>query len=482
MRGRRLLPAALALAACGSGGAGTGATPPAATPPDARAAVFVHLFEWRWTDIARECEAYLGPAGVTGVQISPPSEHAALAGAPWWERYQTVGYSLANSRGGTEAELRDMVRRCAAVGVDIYADAVINHMTGQSSGTGSDGTAFTKYAYPELYDATDFHMPPCAIAGADYQDAPERVRRCELVGLADLDTSKEHVQDRVAGYLSSLAEAGVRGFRIDAAKHMDPADLQAILGRVSAAARPFYYLEVIDYGGEAIHAADYLPLETSLIEFRYTAVADAFKGAAAATLAGLPALVGDGAGLLPSDRAVVFVNNHDTQRGSSLYYADGAAYDLATVFMLAWPYGRPSLLSSYAFDRATGPGRDAGPPAEAPDCGAGAAAATAKSGWLCEHRRPYVAPLLALRKAAVGQPVTDWWDDGTNQIAFGRGATAFVVINNEPAPLHRTFTTSLAAGRYRDLYGGGPVDVDATGTADITVAPQSAIVLQKDQR
>jgi alpha-amylase len=470
--------AALAAAAC-SGGGGA----PDHVMVDKRAGAFVHLFEWRWTDIARECETYLGPAGFSGVQVSPPSEHAALAGAPWWERYQTVGYSLARSRGGTEAGFRDMVARCAAAGVDIYVDAVINHMTGQPSGTGSNGTTFTKYAYPDGYDATDFHMPPCAIAGTDYQDAPDRVRRCELVGLADLDTSGAHVRARVAGYLGALVDLGVRGFRIDAAKHIDPADLDAILAGLSPAVKAATYLEVIDYGGEAIHAADYLPLSTSLIEFKYTAVADAFKGTAGATLAGLPALLGDGAGLLPADRAVVFVNNHDTQRASSLFYGDGAAYDLATVFMLAWPYGYPSLLSSYAFNRATGPGRDAGPPAEAPDCAAGAAPATATSGWLCEHRRPYVAPLLALRKAATGQPVTDWWDDGTNAVAFGRGAAAYVVINNEATPLHRTFTTSLPAGTYRDLYGGiGHVTVDAAGAADISVPPASAIVLQKDQR
>jgi alpha-amylase len=450
---------------------------------DRRAGAFVHLFEWRWTDIARECEAYLGPAGFSGVQISPPSEHVVLPSAPWWQRYQTVDYSLAKSRGGTEAELRDMVSRCAAAGVDIYVDAVINHMTGQSSGTGSNGTTFTKYAYPEVYDATDFHMPPCAIAGTDYQDAPDRVRRCELVGLADLDTASARVRGRIAGYLQSLADLGVRGFRIDAAKHIDPADLDAILAVLSPAVKTATYLEVIDYGGEAIRSADYLPLATSLIEFKYTAVADAFKGAAAATLAGLPALLGDGAGLLPADRAVVFVNNHDTQRGSSLFYGDGAAYDLATVFMLAWPYGFPSLLSSYAFNHATQAGRDLGPPSEAPDCAAGGAPATATAGWLCEHRRPYVAPLLAFRKAATGEPVTDWWDDGTNAIAFGRGAQGFVAINNEAAPLHRTFTTSLAAGTYRDLFGGGGhIVVDAAGATDLTVPPGSAIVLQKDKR
>lgn len=30
----------------------------------------VHLFEWKWTDIAAECERFLGPAGYAGVQVS----------------------------------------------------------------------------------------------------------------------------------------------------------------------------------------------------------------------------------------------------------------------------------------------------------------------------------------------------------------------------------------------------------------------------
>ena len=29
----------------------------------------VHLFEWTWTSVARECEAFLGPHGYCGVQV-----------------------------------------------------------------------------------------------------------------------------------------------------------------------------------------------------------------------------------------------------------------------------------------------------------------------------------------------------------------------------------------------------------------------------
>lgn len=32
--------------------------------------VNVHLFEWKWDDIADECERFLGPKGYGGIQVS----------------------------------------------------------------------------------------------------------------------------------------------------------------------------------------------------------------------------------------------------------------------------------------------------------------------------------------------------------------------------------------------------------------------------
>ena len=50
--------------------------------------VFVHLFEWKWRDIANECEQNLGPAGFAAVQVSPPQEHSITPSFDWSERYQ----------------------------------------------------------------------------------------------------------------------------------------------------------------------------------------------------------------------------------------------------------------------------------------------------------------------------------------------------------------------------------------------------------
>jgi alpha-amylase len=97
-----------------------GQSPGQSVTADSRTA-FVQLFEWKWTDVARECESYLGPKGFAAVQISPPNEHAWITSGdgapfPWWMRYQPVSYSLDTSRSGTRAQFIDMVNRCNAVG------------------------------------------------------------------------------------------------------------------------------------------------------------------------------------------------------------------------------------------------------------------------------------------------------------------------------------------------------------------------------
>lgn len=479
-------------------------------PNDTASGVFVHLFEWRWADVARECETFLGPKGFTAVQVSPPNEHAVLAGNgyPWWQRYQPVSYKL-ESRSGTRAEFVDMVQRCRKAGVGIYVDAVLNHTTAQTTGTGSAGTKFNKYAYPDLYAQTDFHSPVCQIQDADYATSAEHVQRCELVGLADLDTGSPNVQSKLAAYLSDLLAIGVRGFRIDAAKHMAPADVKALLGQVKPRAdeKPYYFLEVIDYGGEAVHATDYLDVggdaELDITEFKYKGVGDAFLGRAAQKVASLKLLSEQAWLLLPSDRGVAFIDNHDTQRADANFYQDGPAHELATVFMLAWPYGYPSVMSSYGFARPAG--RDVGPPSDGggnthpayepnatqPSCAAGPYTATTK-GYICEHRARAVANMVLFRKTTAGAAVANEWDNAGNQLAFSRGTKGFVAINHEATTLMRTLQTGLASGQYCDVLSGDftpaagatpaacsgtTVMIGADGTAAIQVAPETALAL-----
>ena len=149
----------------------------------------------------------------------------------------------------------------------------------------------------------------------------------------------------------------------------------------------------------------------------------------------------------------MFVDNWDTERnGSTLSYKDGANYTLANVFMLAWPYGSPDVHSGYEFTD-----NDAGPP------NGGTVNACYADGWKCQHRWPEIQSMVGFHNTARGQSVTDWWDNGANQIAFGRGAKAYVAINHESTALTRTFQTSLPAGDYCDVQSGKGVTVNSAG-------------------
>ena len=124
--------------------------PAAAATARPEGGVFVHLFEWRWPDIEKEC-TYLAEKGYTAVQVSPPQEHvvpaADMGGVstndfPWWVRYQPVSHDVTKftSRSGSWAEFQRMVKTCSSKGVDIYVDAVINHTAAMEVGVPPRGT------------------------------------------------------------------------------------------------------------------------------------------------------------------------------------------------------------------------------------------------------------------------------------------------------------------------------------------------------
>lgn len=182
----------------------------------------VHLFEWKWSDIADECERFLGPQGFGGVQVSPANENVIINNRPWYERYQPISYIL-STRSGNRADFIDMTTRCNNVGVRIYVDVVFNHMAAhQGIGTGGSEADVPARSYPAVPFSIDDFNYQCSIN--DYNNVYE-VRDCELVGLPDLNQSNEWVRERIVDFLNDLISVGVAGFRVDAAKHMWPADL-----------------------------------------------------------------------------------------------------------------------------------------------------------------------------------------------------------------------------------------------------------------
>ncbi|MFD7746172.1 carbohydrate-binding module family 20 domain-containing protein [Streptomyces sp. NPDC059698] len=461
---RRPLSAALALVAGAAAlvvPTGFGAAPPAQAAAPGDKDVTAVMFEWKFASIAKACTDALGPAGYGYVQVSPPQEH--IQGGQWWTSYQPVSYRIAG-RLGDRAAFSAMVDTCHSAGVKVVADAVVNHMAA-GDGTGTGGSAYTKYGYPGLYSGAD--MDDCrSQIGNNYGDRAN-VQNCELVGLADLDTGEEYVRGRIAGYLNDLLSLGVDGFRIDAAKHMPAADLANIKSRLS---KPDVYWkqEAIHGAGEAVSPSEYLGTG-DVQEFRYgRSLKQVFLNENLAHLKNF----GEGWGFMESGKSGVFVDNHDTERGGdTLTYKNGSAYTLANVFMLAWPYGSPDVHSGYEFAD-----HDAGPP------NGGQVNACYSDGWKCQHAWREISSMVGFRNAARGQGVTDWWDNGGDQIAFGRGTKAYVAINHEGSALTRTFRTSLPAGDYCDVQSGKGVTVNGSGQFTATVPAGAAVALHAGAR
>lgn len=254
----------------------------------------VEMFGWPHADVEQECKS-LATMGYLGVKVFPVHEQVMSTEPfqnfmnPWYFMYQPVSYRL-QGRMGTRDDLRKMITTCRSVGVRVYADAVVNHMSGggndanphhrnpdagcakwgnkSSSLPGGHSPFYTQdfsytvgkhtgkaplQEFPAVpYGPLDFHCERPLNSWTD----PLDLNAGWLTGLTDLNTEREHVQERIAAYMTDMIGIGFSGFRIDAAKHIKPDDLVGIFSkfrRNMGGALPsdfFTWLEVL-LGGEA---------------------------------------------------------------------------------------------------------------------------------------------------------------------------------------------------------------------------------------
>jgi len=198
----------------GIGGLGAAAVGAGATSGSASAAIgdsaVYQFYHTRWSDVTSSLSA-VADAGYDAIQV-PPAQESKLS---WSERhydseifetplgYQPVNHKNFDSEFGAEWEYQQMVDEAHNQGLDVIADAVMNHM---ASGMGYD---FPYFGYD------DFHHN----GGIDYSD-PWSVENGDLVGLPDLKQESSYVRGQLKDYVQKYANLGVDGIRFDAAKHM----------------------------------------------------------------------------------------------------------------------------------------------------------------------------------------------------------------------------------------------------------------------
>ncbi|OXB81524.1 UNVERIFIED_CONTAM: hypothetical protein H355_004430 [Colinus virginianus] len=317
--------------------------------------------------------------------------------------------------------------------VRIYVDAVVNHMCGSTGGTGTHSTCGSYFntgnrEFPAVpYSAWDFNDGKCQTGSGDIENYGDiyQVRDCKLSSLLDLALEKDYVRTKVAEYMNNLIDMGVAGFRIDAAKHTWPGDIRAFLDKLHNLNTRYMNVN----------------LQTGLPAGTYCDVISGQKEGNACT--GKQVYVS-------SDGMANFqISNSDEDPFVAIHVNDKLYMnvDLQT--------GLPA--GTYC-DVISGQ----------------------KEGNACTGKQVYVSsdgmanfqisnsdedPFVAIhvndklnmvvfRNVVDGQPFSNWWDNGSNQVAFGRGNKGFIVFNNDDWYMNVNLQTGLPAGTYCDVISG----------------------------
>jgi alpha-amylase len=276
---------------------------------------------------------------------------------------------------------------------------------------------------------------------------------------------------------------------------MWPTDLSVIFGRLKdlnedfdfpPKSKPFIYQEIVDLGGEAISKTEYTGLGAITEYLHSKELGLVFQGKKP-----MHALLkwGPERGFVPSKDAVVFIDNHDNQRlfltgfTEILNYKDERRYVLANIFMLANPYGLPKIMSSFEFKKPfDGPPQDEEHKITSPEINE---REQCERPWVCEHRWPAIVEMIKFRNVVGNASITNWADNGQNQVAFCRGNLGFVAFNNELSlNMNSSVKACVPPGKYCDVLSGGKVGescvgeeivVDADGKVEVVISWEKEI-------
>jgi alpha-amylase len=251
----------------------------------AQAEVILHAFGWSYQEIARRADA-IAKAGYKAVLVSAPLKSPKHRDCPWYLRYQPQDWRVIDNCDGNKQSLIQAIRALQAKGVRTYADLVVNQMAnerlnattfpgdttlndyarnrrswrqqilyGDANGDGIlDNGILVNHNQPAgLFGPQDFHPERCIQNYNDKQSvlrdricgpAPDR----GLPDLKDTDPTQNWVNQQRQHYIQALYDLGLRGFRIDAAKHMPIGAINTFMPN-SVRRDAHIFAEIITWGG-----------------------------------------------------------------------------------------------------------------------------------------------------------------------------------------------------------------------------------------
>lgn len=210
--------------------------------------VVLHAFDWPYSLVTERAQQ-IKQLGYKTVLISPPMKSLMNEkGTQWWQRYQPQDYRVIDNQLGNTIDFKSMVSTLRELGLRVYVDVVFNHMANEASKrndlnypSADDLQSYAKNK--EYYESiklfgdlseplfTEEHFVE-AFGIKDWQNTWE-VQNGRITGGEHdpgLPTLKvcDHVVKVQQQYLLALKDLGVKGFRIDAAKHLTLEHIQRV--------------------------------------------------------------------------------------------------------------------------------------------------------------------------------------------------------------------------------------------------------------
>ncbi|MBE4579214.1 alpha-amylase [Vibrio navarrensis] len=430
--------------------------------------VILHAFDWRYDEIGAQAEK-INQMGYASVLVSPPLRSAKSA--KWWQRYQPQDYRVIDNFLGNTEDFRNMVQALEAVGVRVYADVVFNHMANEAKQRSdlnypaksvleeyiSNAEYFEKQRLfgdlsEPLFTESDFVE---AFGIKDWKDKWQVQNGRISGGPSDpgLPTLRvhEHVIEQQRNYLRALKNLGVKGFRIDAAKHMTLEHIKQvwtdeitegmhIFGEIitdGGATQEEYELFLQPYLQETRLGAYDFPLFSTL--FKAFSEKGSFKSLID------PYCFGQA---LSKRRAITFVVTHDIPNNDVFanLVMDETSEWLAYTYIL---------------------GRDGGSPLVYTDLDtSGMKNASGEPRWLNVWRDAKMAKMIAFHNRFHGEEM-EVLEGNDDMLLFRRGQEGFVVINKSTRkqsvsiPSNVSLTDVLTGKRYSSSKGRVDFTIDA---------------------
>lgn len=440
----------------------------------------VQLFDWPLLAIKAEL-CTLREQGFSHVHISPIQK--SNSAKDWWGRYQPDDLRVIDSPLGNLDDFKAMMAEAKKCQIQIIADVVLNHMANFALNEedlyyplGCDRSR--AYSWDDtrscLYRPEHFHREECISNYGDHNAvlfgricgaAPDR-------GLPDLKTGNAsesyhpHVRQVVTSYLNMLYKFGVRGFRIDAAKHMSAEFISDAFSSVPS--DTWIYGEIITnhrsgfYGYDQIQNLEFMdfPLTRSIIDaFDYTGSLDTLR-----------TVETEGKSL--SDKAIAFITNHDVwgnEGGLGYKFAGSEAFQdelLAHIFILGRGTGAPYVYSEYQ----NGPSLKY---------------RTSEQSYVNFHRHQLIKNMLLFHTNTQGSTLEWRYALDQTRLAWSRGDKGFVAINKSPDAwvIDSSIDLGLADGNYINILDSNADTRNITvmnGRTNLTVPGRFAVSLLRD--